>query len=207
MNSESLPSPTAPLSRFMDRRGFLRTSALTSGAIHLVTSKTAIAQQSTAGRTIKCALVGCGAQGKALRVASKDVPGIQWVAICDIWKYSIAQTRGGMLTENKHQVEGEIKIYEDINEMLDKEPSIEAVFIATPDFLHAPYSRICLEKGKHVYCEKMMSNTLDGARDMVRAGKANKGIFQIGHQRHSKGEVHKLALALGYLTGSVPSNR
>jgi predicted dehydrogenase len=69
--------------------------------------------------------------------------------------------------------------------MLDKEPSIEAVFIATPDFLHAPYSRLCLEKGKHVYCEKMMSNTLDGARDMVRAGKANSGIFQIGHQRHS----------------------
>jgi predicted homoserine dehydrogenase-like protein len=72
----------------MDRRGFLRTSALTSSGLYLVTSKTAVAQQTAPGRTIKCALVGCGAQGNALRVASKDVPGIQWVAMCDIWKFS-----------------------------------------------------------------------------------------------------------------------
>lgn len=185
MTPHSPTSPAAPLSRFMDRRGFIRTSALTGSGIYLVTGKTAVAQETAPGRTIKCALVGCGAQGNALRVASKDVPGIQWVAMCDIWKFSIAKTRGGFLGENKHQVEGEVKIYEDIEEMLDKEPSIEAVFIATPDFMHAPYSRLCLERGKNVYCEKMMSNTLDGARDMVRAGKANSGIFQIGHQRHS----------------------
>jgi predicted dehydrogenase len=186
MNSQPLPSSTAPLSRFMDRRGFLRTSALTSSGLYLATSKTAVAQQAAPGRTIKCALVGCGAQGNALRVASKDVPGIQWVAMCDIWKFSIAKTRGGFVGENKHQVEGEVKNYDDIEVMLDNEPSIEAVFIATPDFLHAPYSRLCLSKGKHVYCEKMMSNTIEGARDMVRAGKEfGSQIFQIGHQRHS----------------------
>jgi predicted dehydrogenase len=169
----------------MDRRGFVRTTAYTGGSLLLLTSKSAIAQQTSPGRTIKAALIGCGAQGNALRTASADVPGIQWVAICDIWKFSQAKTRGGMLGENKHQIEGDIKVYEDINEMLEKEPSIEACFIATPDFMHAPYSRLCLEKGKAVYCEKMMSNTVEGARDMVRAGKQTGGIFQIGHQRHS----------------------
>jgi predicted dehydrogenase len=169
----------------MDRRGFVRTTAYTGGSLLLLTSKSAIAQQTSPGRTVKCALIGCGAQGNALRTASADVPGLQWVAICDIWKFSQAKTRGGMLGENKHQIEGDIKVYEDINEMLEKEPSIEACFIATPDFMHAPYSRLCLEKGKAVYCEKMMSNTVEGAKDMVRAGKQTGGIFQIGHQRHS----------------------
>lgn len=186
MNPPNLPpSAPSPLSRFMDRRGFLRTSAYSGGSLLLLTSKGAIAQETSAGRTIKCALVGCGSQGQRLLSSSKDVPGVQWVAICDIWEFSLRKARGGMLGENKHQVEGEIKTYTDINEMLDKEPSIEAIFIATPDFLHAPYSRLCLEKGKSVYCEKMMSNTIEGAKDMVRAGRANQGIFQIGHQRHS----------------------
>ncbi len=177
---------SAPLSRYLDRRGFLRTTALTGGAIHLATSKSAIAQETAAGRTIKCALVGCGAQGNALRTASKDVPGIQWVAMCDIWKFSVAKTRGGFLGENKHQIDGEVKIYDDVEAMLEKQPDIEAVFIATPDFLHAPLSRLCLSKGKHVYCEKMMSNSIEGALDMAKAGKEFPNqIFQIGHQRHS----------------------
>ncbi|MFN7565021.1 MAG: Gfo/Idh/MocA family oxidoreductase, partial [Prosthecobacter sp.] len=137
-----MSTTSAPLSRFLDRRGFLRTAALTGGAIHLATSKSAVAQETAAGRTIKCALVGCGAQGNALRTASKDVPGIQWVAMCDIWKFSVAKTRGGFLGENKHQIDGEVKIYDDVEAMLEKQPDIEAVFIATPDFLHAPLSRL-----------------------------------------------------------------
>ena len=183
-----IPSNTKPtgLSRYMDRRGFLRNSTyITGGSLLLGTSKSAIAQQTAAGRTIKCAIVGCGAQGQRLLNASKDVPGIQWVAICDIWKFSQAKTLGAMRGENKHQIEGQVNTYTDIEEMLAKEPSIEAVFIAAPDFLHAPYSRLCLEKGKAVYCEKMMSNTIEGARDMVKAQKQTGGIFQIGHQRHS----------------------
>jgi hypothetical protein len=58
----------------MDRRGFLRTSALTSSGLYLVTSKTAVAQQTAPGRTIKCALIGCGAQGDRLRVAAAKIP-------------------------------------------------------------------------------------------------------------------------------------
>jgi len=169
----------------MDRRNFLRNTAYAGTGLALMTSKSAIAQQTSGERTIKCALIGCGAQGNALRVASKDVPGIQWVAVADIWPYNRTPTARRMAIENKHQVEGKVNEYDTIEELLEKEPSIEAVFVATPDFLHAPFSRLALEKGKHVYCEKMMSNTIEGARDMVKAGKENAGIFQIGHQRHS----------------------
>lgn len=184
----AIPNSPEPsdLSRFMDRRGFLRTSAAVAGGTLLLgTSKSALAQAAAAGRKIKCALVGCGAQGDALRTASKTVDGIHWVAVADIWKYNRTPMARRMALENKHQVEGTVNEYETIEELLEKETSVEAVFIATPDFLHAPFSRLALEKGKSVYCEKMMSNTIDGARDMVKAGRENKGIFQIGHQRHS----------------------
>ena len=107
------------------------------------------------------------------------------MAACDIWGYNRKPVAARMKYENKHQVEGDVAQYDSIEEMLDKQKDIEAVFIATPDFLHAPFSRLALEKGKAVYCEKMMSNTIEGARDMVKAQQQTGGIFQIGHQRHS----------------------
>jgi predicted dehydrogenase len=183
------PSPTpGGLSRFMDRRSFIRTSVHTGAAtgLFLSTSKNAIAQATDPNRKLKCALVGCGAQGDRIRVSSKDVPGVQWVAVADIWKFNRNPIARKMeVAENKHQVDGPVAQYDTIEEMLEKQKDIEAVFIATPDFLHAPFSRLALEAGKAVYCEKMMSNTIEGARDMVKAWQETGGIFQIGHQRHS----------------------
>jgi len=69
--------------------------------------------------------------------------------------------------------------------MLDKEKDIDAVIIATPDFWHAPHTIDCLDAGKHVYCEKEMSNTLEGARSMVEAARKTGKLLQIGHQRRS----------------------
>ena len=43
----------------------------------------------------------------------------------------------------------------------------------------------CLEAGLNVYCEKMMSNTIDGARAMVKAMEKSGKLCQIGHQRRS----------------------
>ena len=58
--------------------------------------------------------------------------------------------------------------------MLDKEKELDAVVIATPDFWHAQHAIDCLKAGKHVYCEKEMSNTLEGARSMVRRRSARR---------------------------------
>ena len=40
-----------------------------------------------------------------------------------------------------------------------------------------------LKAGLHVYCEKMMSNTIDGARSMVQTMRETGKLLQIGHQR------------------------
>ena len=170
MSTEISSSQPTGLSKFMDRRSFLRTSAVSGAGVYLATSKSAIAQGEKAGRTIKCALVGCGAQGDRLRAAASQITsGIQWVAVSDIREDKRRVMARYMELQNKHQVTGPVTQFETIEEMLDKQTDIEAVFIATPDFLHAPFSRLALSKGKSVYCEKMMSNTIDGARDMVKA--------------------------------------
>jgi predicted dehydrogenase len=75
--------------------------------------------------------------------------------------------------------------YVDIDEMLSKEKGLDAAVIATPDFWHSPHTVKCLEAGLNVYCEKMMSNTIDGARAMVKAMEKTGKLCQIGHQRRS----------------------
>jgi predicted dehydrogenase len=59
------------------------------------------------------------------------------------------------------------------------------VIIATPDFWHADHTVACLEAGLHVYCEKEMSNSLEGARRIVEAARKTDRVVQIGHQRRS----------------------
>jgi predicted dehydrogenase len=79
----------------------------------------------------------------------------------------------------------ELNAYEDYRDMLMKEKSLDAVIVATPDFWHAPHAEGCLQAGLNVYCEKEMSNTLEGAKRIVRAARKSGKIVQIGHQRRS----------------------
>jgi predicted dehydrogenase len=130
---------------------------------------------------INVALLGAGAQGQVLTNSMLRIPGLRFRAVCDIWK-EYNQTRVvNTLKRYKYEVNG----YEDYREMLDKEKDLDAVVIATPDFWHSDHAVACLNAGKHVYCEKEMSNTLEGAQKMVQAARETGKLLQIGHQRRS----------------------
>jgi predicted dehydrogenase len=130
---------------------------------------------------INVAMIGAGAQGQVLLDAMLRIPGLRFRAVCDIWKEYNQKRAVNTLRKYKFEVNG----YEDHREMLDKEKELDAVVIASPDFWHARHTVDCLEAGKHVYCEKEMSNTLEGARSMVLAARATGKLLQIGHQRRS----------------------
>src|SRR5208283_1109186 len=83
------------------------------------------------------------------------------------------------------KIGNEVHSYENYEDLLAKEKDLQAVIVATPDFWHAPITNTCLKAGLHVYCEKMMSNTLDGARSMVKTMRETGKLLQIGHQRRS----------------------
>jgi predicted dehydrogenase len=130
---------------------------------------------------VNVALLGAGAQGQVLLDSMLRIPGLRFRAVCDIWTEYNQKRVVNTLKKYKFDVNG----YEDYREMLDKEKDIDAVVIATPDFWHAPHAIDCLKAGKHVYCEKEMSNTLEGARSMVLAARETGKLLQIGHQRRS----------------------
>ena len=109
------------------------------------------------------------------------IPGLRFRAVCDIWTEYNLRRVVNTLKRFKQEPNG----YEDYREMLDKEKQLDAVIIATPDFWHAQHTIDALKAGKHVYCEKEMSNTLEGARSMVLAQRETGKLLQIGHQRRS----------------------
>ncbi len=130
---------------------------------------------------LNVALLGAGAQGQVLMDAMMRIPGLRFRAVCDVWaEYNLRRVVNSLKKFN-HEPNG----YEDYREMLDKEKELDAVIIATPDFWHAQHTIDCLKAGKHVYCEKEMSNTLEGARSMVLAARETGKHLQIGHQRRS----------------------
>ncbi len=130
---------------------------------------------------INVALIGAGAQGQVLTDAMLRIPGLRFRAVCDVWTEYNQKRVVNSLARFNHEVRG----YEDYREMLDKELELDAVVIATPDFWHAEHTVECLKAGKHVYCEKEMANTLEGARRMVAAARETGKLLQIGHQRRS----------------------
>jgi hypothetical protein len=73
--------------------------------------------------------------------------------------------------------------YKDFRKMLDKEgKNIDAVMIATPDHLHAPVTLLCMQHGKHVYCEKPLTRTVSEARLLSAAAAKYKVATQMGNQ-------------------------
>jgi len=165
----------------LSRRDFILSSAAAGATLIINPNFSALAAEVSKGDDINVALIGAGSQGRILLESCVKIPGIRIKALCDIWTSYNLQNQSRFLDTYKHPHND----YVDFREMLDKEKDLNAVIIATPDFWHSPQTVACLEAGLHVYCEKEMSNTLDGARKMAEAAKKTGKLLQIGHQRRS----------------------
>src|SRR5262245_4574622 len=82
---------------------------------------------------------------------------------------------------------------------------VDVVFIAAPNFLHAPYTTIAAQAGKHVLVEKPMAVSVDEAVEMVRTCRAQGVKLGVGfHLRHHPGHQEARRLigegVLGTLT-------
>ena len=163
----------------LTRRGFLR-GATAAGAGLVWAGHAAGAAGTSGGDHLNLALIGCGSQGRILLMDCLKLPDVRFKAVCDIWDY--AQTYGSNIVKAYKQ---KANLYTDYREMLAAENDLDAVIIATPDWVHAEQTIACLNAGLHVYCEKEMSNSLEEARQMVRAARETGKLLQIGHQRRS----------------------
>ncbi len=73
------------------------------------------------------------------------------------------------------------KQYDDYRELL-ADKNVDAVCIGTPDHWHAKQTIDALRAGKHVYCEKPMTHSVEEAFDVVKAWKDTGQVMQVGVQ-------------------------
>lgn len=63
-------------------------------------------------------------------------------------------------------------IYTNLEEMA-KSMDIDAVYIASPNSLHAGQAKVLMENGKHVLCEKPIASNAEEFKEMAETAKAN----------------------------------
>ncbi len=73
---------------------------------------------------------------------------------------------------------------EDFRKILEDE-TVEAIFIAAPNFWHTPMALLAMQAGKHVYVEKPASQNPYEAELIVSAAKKHQRLVQMGNQRRT----------------------
>ncbi len=68
--------------------------------------------------------------------------------------------------------------FNSVDELMDRS---DAVDIVTPTFGHFELCKKAITKGKHVFVEKPLANTMDEARELVKLAKEANIKFQVGH--------------------------
>jgi predicted dehydrogenase len=71
------------------------------------------------------------------------------------------------------------------------DPAVEAVYIATPVFLHTPLTIQSLRAGKHVLCEKPMAMNEAEARSMVETAEECGRVLGVAYYRRSYPKVQR----------------
>jgi predicted dehydrogenase len=82
--------------------------------------------------------------------------------------------------------------YEDFRELLEKETGIDAVVASPPDHQHAQVSVKAMAKGKHVFCQKPMTNSVYEARLMGETAKKTGLATQVATGNASSPDVDLL---------------
>jgi 1,5-anhydro-D-fructose reductase (1,5-anhydro-D-mannitol-forming) len=74
---------------------------------------------------------------------------------------------------------------------------VQAVYVATPVFLHAPQTIQSFGAGKHVLCEKPMAMNEAEAHSMVQAAEQSGRIFGVAYYRRTYPKVQRAKQLLG----------
>ena len=165
-----------------DRRQLLHASAGSAAALFLAPSFELLHPR-FAGAPLAIAVIGAGRQGRAILGELATIPEASVVAVCD--------TDDSRLQSAVRRAQG-LKGYATHTELLEKEPGITAVVIATPTHLHKEIALSCIAAGKHVFCEAPLAHTVDDTRAIVAAAKGSSKTFAVGFQGRAN-PVYSLA--------------
>src|SRR5579872_6838624 len=83
-----------------------------------------------------------------------------------------------------------VKSWATLDEALT-DPQVQAVYVGTPVFLHAPQTIQSLRAGKHVLCEKPMAMNQAETRTMVHAAEESGKTFGVAYYRRCYPKVQR----------------
>jgi predicted dehydrogenase len=167
----------------LSRRGFMATAAgvtvaAVAGKVHA----------QNANSRLGVALIGCGGRGgghlNVLKKIKETENNIDIVALADVYRPRLERAAKEFGVENK---------YMDHREMLNNK-KVNAVFIATPDHLHAYHAIDAINAGKDVYCEKPVTHwrQFDVTKRLADVVAKSDRVFQLGTQGMSDGAWHQM---------------
>jgi len=124
---------------------------------------------------IRWGLIGCGdIAAKRVAPALRDLTNSELVAV--------SRARADLAEPFARQF-GAGKWYADWRDLV-ADPEIDAVYIATPVYLHARQTILAAERGKHVLCEKPMALDLEQCDRMIAASRTHQTQLGIAYYRH-----------------------
>jgi len=164
-----------------NRRNFLKSTSLLAGAAAIGAPYFLRAQG--ANERINVACIGVGGKGSSDTDSAFGLGG-NIVALCDVdantlnGKHKALQARA-----QKENRTYDARLFSDWRKMFDElGKSIDAVTISTPDHVHGVAGITAMRLGKHVYCQKPLTQTVWEAREMRRLAKEHKLATQMGNQ-------------------------
>lgn len=83
------------------------------------------------------------------------------------------------LADFKERMGEDVFITEDYRRLVERN-DVDAVAVMSPDFVHAEHTVAALEAGKHVFCEKPLSISIESCDHILRAHKASGKEMMIG---------------------------
>ncbi len=123
---------------------------------------------------LNLAIVGCGNKGwhNVQELKSQNM-----VALCDVDSNYLDRAAQAYPDATRHR---------DFRQMMDQRSNqIDAVVVSTADHTHAPATALALAMGKHVYCEKPLTHTVDEARIIAEMARQAGVATQMGIQIHA----------------------
>ena len=165
--------------RNVSRRDFVKTTGAVAaaGAVPYFHNQKAFANDSKNDRpTMGC--IGVGSMGSGDARGHSNFADI--VAVCDVDK------RHAERAKNHAQIgKGKADTYGDYRKVLERD-DIDVVSVVTPDHWHVKIAIEALEAGKHVFCQKPLTLTLEENKLIRNACKKHKDkIFFVGTQQRS----------------------
>lgn len=172
------------------RRNFIKKTTLAAGAMAF--SAKSYARIIGSNDRIRVGVVGFSDRFKSSLfppfLALQKELNFEMTGLSDIWNRR--RTEGQAFLKEK--LGSDITLFPN-NEALYNSRQVDAVFISTADFQHAYHTIEAVRAGCDAYTEKPLAETMQDARDVLRAVKESKAIVQIGSQRRSGTNYHAAA--------------